>query len=77
MTPKACRMTSWDGPIPEAGEFLRTDAGSTYLILTRRDNTRPDPKSICAMQLGKLDPDEIAAMPVDAVVHGFQWNARG
>jgi hypothetical protein len=63
--------------LPEVGEFLRTAAGSVYLILSRRLNVRPDPKSVAFMHLGKLDPDEIEQMPADAVVHSFAWSARG
>jgi hypothetical protein len=76
LTPKTTRLTSWEGPPPEAGHFLRTDAGATYLVLTVRPNTRPEPKSVAFLHLGKLDRDEIDQLPADAVIHGFAWNAR-
>lgn len=79
MIPKTMRIIAWHGPLPEPGEFMRTKAGSTYLILTRRDNQRPkgQRKSRCFCHLGKLDQQEIEAMPPDAVIHEFHWNGRG
>lgn len=78
MIPKQTRIVAWVGPLPEPGHFLRSQGGSLYLILTRRDNTRPKHvrKSRCHCHLGKLEPDEIAAMPEDAVVHSFAWGDR-
>lgn len=78
MIPKQTRIIAWVGPLPEPGEFLRSQGGSMYLILTRRDNQRPKHvrKSRCVCQLGKLEPDEIEAMPHDAVVHPFAWGSR-
>jgi hypothetical protein len=77
VTPKTTRLLSWEGPLPQPGEFLRTDAGSTYLVFTVRPNLRPDPKSVAHLQLGKLDGLEIAELPEDATIHGFAWAARG
>lgn len=79
MIPKTMRIIVWNGPLPEPGEFMRSRGGSLYLILSRRDNTRPKHvrKSRAFCQLGKLEPDEIEAMPPDAVVHEFHWNGRG
>lgn len=78
MIPKQTRIVAWVGPLPEPGEFLRSQGGSLYLILSRRDNQRAKHvrKSRCACQLGKLEPDEIADVPPDAVIHDFQWNSR-
>lgn len=77
MTPKTSRLLSWDGELPEPGDCLRTAAGSTYLVLSVRPNTRPEPKSRAALQLGKLDPDEIAQLPADTRIHSFMWAPRG
>jgi hypothetical protein len=74
LTPKTTRLLDWDGPLPEPGHFLQTDAGSTYLVLSVRPNERPAPKSVAFLQLGKLERGE--DLPVDAVVHGFAWAAR-
>lgn len=41
MIPKQTRITAWYGPLPEPGEFLRSQGGSLYLVLSRRDNQRP------------------------------------
>lgn len=76
MIPKSTRIVAWVGPLPEPGEFLRTEAGSTYLVFSRRDNTRPKHarKSRCFCHLGKLEPGE--ELPDDAVVHQFAWGSR-
>jgi hypothetical protein len=77
MIPKQTRITAWLGPLPEPGEFLRSQGGSLYLVLSRRDNTRPKHvrKSRCVCHLGKLEHGE--ELPGNAVVHDFQWNGRG
>jgi hypothetical protein len=74
--PKTTRLLSWVGRIPEPGEYLRTEAGSTYLVFSRRDNRRTDPKGVAMLQLGKLERDEIDEMPGGAVIHPFAWAPR-
>lgn len=67
--------TAWDGPPPEPGEYLATNAGSVYLLTDVRPG-RVNPWVADAVRLVKdaavavlLDPDE--------VVYGWKWNARG
>jgi len=77
MIPKRTTLTSWDGSrLPEIGEYFKTAAGSMYLIIGVKPNTRPNPKSVAKCDLLKLSPDDIAEVPDDAVIHGFRWNSR-
>lgn len=76
MTPKTARLTSWDGPLPELGHALETKAGSVYVVLHVRPNTRAQRKSLAFMHLGKLSPTEIEELPADTVRHGFAWDSR-
>lgn len=76
MIPKTCRMIDWNHQTPEPGEYMQSQGGSLYLILALHFNARPDPKSAFRLDLGKLDPDERAAVPDSAVIHQFRWNAR-
>ena len=70
------RLTSWDGPLPERGEYLQTPAGSTYRVLEVRPVVKPDAKSVAVLKIWRLDPDELEHLPPSAVVHGFAWNSR-
>lgn len=38
-TESTLRALWWDGPLPEAGDFLRTRAGSCYEVLDVREGT--------------------------------------
>ena len=62
--------------MPEIGQYLQTEAGSTYLIIKVTMNTRPQAKSIAKLDMLKLLPDDIAEMPRDAIVHRFAWYSR-
>lgn len=66
----ALRMVSWDGPHPEAGDFLVTEAGSGYYVLDARLNDRGAGPVDCI----KFDP---ARIPSDARIHGMYWTPRG
>jgi hypothetical protein len=74
--PKTARLITWTGPIPELGDLLETAAGSAYLVLRVRENTRPDRKSVAFLHLGKLDPDEREELPSTTRRHSFAWAAR-
>jgi hypothetical protein len=76
MTPKTARLITWTGPIPQPGDCLETAAGSAYLVLTVRENTRADRKSVAFLHLGKLDPEEQADLPGTVCRHSFAWAAR-
>lgn len=77
MTPRKTRLQSWyeGAPLPSCGEYLKTDAGSVYLVIACR-TTRPGSKSLAVLDILRLAPDEIADMPTDAIVWGFAWCSR-
>lgn len=78
MIPRTTRLMSWDGRLPQVGEFLRTRAGTTYAIVGVHLNTRPNPKSIGRYDLIKFDHGEaLELVPAAAVIHPFQWCPRG
>lgn len=76
MIPKKSRLLSWSGPIPAPGEYMRTPSGTTYLIFSFRPTRGAAPKSVGSLEMGRLEPDELAAVPAGAVIHEFQWCSR-
>ena len=68
-----CRLVRWDGPLPETGEYLKTEAGSHYAIVGLKSNTRENAKSICTLTLLKLTPEETELIPENSPIHHFQW----
>lgn len=75
MTPKNARLTFWEGPLPEVGDYLRTHKGTTYVIIGSRPNFRKEAKSLMSLNLLRLDgEDEKATIPPDATIHRFKWN---
>lgn len=76
MDPKFCRLWSWEGDLPEFNHYMKTDAGSMYLVIGVKPNTRPNPKTIAKLDLLKLTPEEIEEVPDDAVVHYMRWGSR-
>lgn len=77
MTPRRSRLLAWDGPLPEVGHYLKTRAGSVYVIIGFKDNNRPSRKSIGSLHLLKLDDrDDRDNIPDDAVIHDFRWVNR-
>lgn len=61
----------YDGRVVSPGEFLRTEAGSVYLIQeVKQSPSRPGRRYLHCL---RWPGDEI---PVDAVVHPLYWYAR-
>lgn len=77
MTPRKTRLQSWyeGAPLPSCGEYLRTDAGTTYLVIACRP-TRRGSKSLAVLDILRLASDEVAEMPAGALVWGFAWCSR-
>lgn len=70
---RKCRLNTWEGRLPELGEYLQTRRGSTYQVVGVYRNMRPDPKSVTKLDLLKLSPEEIAELPEDTVFHFIRW----
>ena len=70
------RLLSWTGPLPEIGEYLRTDAGTVYAVIAVRPNLRPNPKSVARLDLIKFTRSEAAELPADIVAHPICWAPR-
>lgn len=69
-----CRLGPYscgDGPPPQAGEYLRTRAGSAYEVLDARP-IGGDPRRL-RLTCVRTDP---AAVPTAAVVHPLFWDSR-
>ena len=53
------RALFWDGPLPEEGDFLRTDAGSCYQILGVRESATPRATIRATFSVRRLGKDAV------------------
>lgn len=67
------RAGHWDGEAPEPGDFLRTAAGSCYLIEAVRP-TRPGSQSRYVLGVRRLERD--AVQPGQPGVHAWEFYSR-
>ena len=72
--PRTCRLTSWHGDPPGCGEYMLSNGGSAYLVLSFRPTKGAAPKSVGTCLMVRLEPTE--PIPDGSVVHRFQWNSR-
>ena len=76
MIPKKAVLKYWEGPLPEVGHYLLTNAGSMYLVIGVKENTRPEPKSVARLDLLKLFPEDKKDVPNNAIIWDFFWTSR-
>jgi hypothetical protein len=70
------RCEWWDGPLPEPGDFLRTEAGSCYLIDDWRP-ARPGSQSLGTFVCVRLERDAVAASQEGVYEWAFARRERG
>lgn len=70
-----CRLAPYDAPDRDVrpGDYVRTRAGSAYLVLRAR-LTRSKVPGRWALTCLRISVDEI---PADSVVHPLEWYPRG
>jgi hypothetical protein len=67
------RASTWDGPPPEPGDFLRTKAGTCYQINEWRPS-RPGSKTAGVLHVTRLEHDAVTADQPG--VHPWTFYAR-
>lgn len=72
--PRSMGFVRWDGELPEPGDLLQYDSGTTYLVLDVRPG-RVRPFTATVQRLTSAERDEAVAEP-DATVWACSWVAR-
>jgi hypothetical protein len=77
-SPRQMRITTWTGPLPLAGHFMRSQGGTVYLVLAVHPNRRPkaERKSVARLDLLKFGRGEEPHFKPGDRIHGFAWNSR-
>ena len=70
MIPRVTRLLSWDGDLPDVGEYLETKNGATYVVIAVKPNTRSNAKSVARLDILRLDIEDIEP---DRPRHQFRW----
>lgn len=66
---------SWEGELPRLGEYLMSERGRTaFKVVEIRRPRKPDAKYVARFGVERTAR---AAIPADAVVHGWSWGDRG
>jgi hypothetical protein len=72
--PRKMRITSWSGDPPGCGEYMLSNGGSAYVVISFRPTRGPAPKSVGSLELVRLEREE--RIPTGSVVHRFTWDSR-
>lgn len=73
---KKTYILSWEGKFPELGDYLKTPAGSVYVVIESKLNTLKNAKSVGKLTMLKLSEEEISHLPSDTYFFGFQWGYK-
>lgn len=71
--PRRMTITDWDGPLPEAGDYMRSAGGTLYLVSLLKP-TRPGSKALARATVLKFPRG--TSLSEDVVCHAFAWNGR-
>lgn len=66
---------SWEGELPRMGEYLLAERGRTAFKVV--EIRRPRKAGAAYVARFGVERTPRAALPPDAVVHGWRWGSRG
>lgn len=67
------RMTTWHGPTPRPGMYLKTTSGRTAYEIVSFHPCRPGSKAVGSLKCRRTEPSEI---PEGATVFDWIWGKR-